>query len=110
MTTEQFLAQSIAALEAKVQLTWVDNYDLLERHGIEGVVPWILARGNDYGHTHIVTTRAVQAGLTLRPVADTVRDTLSWFSTLPSERRAAAKWMLPEAKEQAVLAEWKARR
>lgn len=104
MSIEQFLTAAAKALSAKVQFTWVDDYDLLAQHGVEGVVPWILTRGNDYGHTHIVTTRAVQAGLVLRPMADTVRDTLAWFNGLPAERRAAAKWALPEAKEAELLA------
>ena len=110
MSVEQFLAGAVAALNAEVQFTWVDDYDVLAQHGIEGVVPWILTRGNDYGHTHIVSTRAAQAGLALRPMADTLRDTLAWFNGLPAERRAAAKWALPEAKETELLAVWKARR
>lgn len=110
MTTEQFLARATKALNAKAQFTWVDDYALLAKHGIEGVVPWILTQGNDYGHTHIVTTRSTRAGLTLRPVDETLRDTLAWFDALPAERKAAAKWMLPEAKERELLTEWKARR
>jgi 2'-hydroxyisoflavone reductase len=110
MTIEQFLAQAVKALNASVQFTWVDDYELLAQHGVEGIVPWILPQGNDLGHTHITTARSTQAGLTLRPVADTLRDTLAWFNALPADRRAAAKWMLPEAKEAELLAAWKARR
>jgi 2'-hydroxyisoflavone reductase len=109
MTVEQFLAQSIAALKAKVQLTWVDDYDFLAKYEIDGVVPWILTRGNDLGHTSIVSTRSFTAGLAPRPMAETVRDTLAWFSAQPPERQASAKWVLTDAKEKEMLAAWRAR-
>lgn len=110
MTVEQFLAQAVKTLDARVSLHWVDDYDFLAAHDIDGVVPWILARGNDLGHTSIVSTRSWSAGLSPRPMADTLRDTLAWFDSLPADRRAAAKWVLPEAKEKAMLAAWAARR
>lgn len=109
MTIAQFLAQATAALKATAQFTWVDDYDFLAKYEIDGVVPWILTRGNDLGHTHIVTTRSFAAGLTPRPMAETVRDTLAWFTSLPADRQAAAKWALPPAKEQEMLAAWKGR-
>jgi 2'-hydroxyisoflavone reductase len=109
MTIEQFLAQSIAALKAKVQLTWVDDYDFLMKYELDGVVPWILTRGNDLGHTSIVTTRSNAAGLKLRPMADTLRDTLAWFQAQTPERQAGAKWVLTAAKEQEMLAAWRQR-
>jgi 2'-hydroxyisoflavone reductase len=31
----------------------------------------------------ISITRALEAGLTIRPVADTIRDTLAWLATRP---------------------------
>lgn len=110
MTIAQFFAQASAALAVTPQFTWVNDYDFLAKYEIDGVVPWILTRGNDLGHTSVITTRAHAAGLTYRPVADTVRETLAWFRTLPAERQAAAKWVLTEAKEKEMLAAWKARR
>jgi 2'-hydroxyisoflavone reductase len=110
LTIAQFLAQASAALRVTPQLTWVSDYDFLAKYEIDGVVPWILTRGNDLGHTSVVTTRAHAAGLSYRPLADTVRDTATWFGSLPTERQAAAKWVLTEAKEKAMLAAWKARR
>ncbi len=110
MSIDQFLQQASRALAVSPRFTWVNDYDLLAREGLDGIVPWILTRGNDYGHTYIETTRSMQAGLTLRPMADTVRDTLAWFDTLPSERQATAKWVLPAQKEAELLAGWHARR
>lgn len=110
MTIAQFLDGATKSLNAKVQLTWVDDYDFLAKYEVDGVVPWILTRGNDLGHTSVVSTRSFTAGLAPRAMAETVRDTAAWFATLPAERQKAAKWVLTEAKEKEMLAAWKSRR
>jgi 2'-hydroxyisoflavone reductase len=46
---------------------------------------------------------ALDAGLTFRPLADTVRDTLAWFDTLPAERQTMPRAGLAAEREQAVL-------
>lgn len=105
-----FLDLAMQALRSPGRLMWVDDYAVLERNGIEGMVPWILPKGNDLGHTAIRSTRSWDYGLTLRPLAETVRDTLAWFSALPSERRAAAKWVITREQEAKILREWRASR
>lgn len=107
-TIADFLRDAAAALGLTARLTWVDEATLASRR-IDGMVPWILARGDDLGHTSIRTTRSTAAGLTCRPVADTVRDTLTWFRSLPAERQAAAKWALSREDERALLRERTAR-
>lgn len=105
-----FLEHSMRALSSQARLTWVDDYLLLEKHGIEGMVPWILPKGNNVGHTSITSTRSWDHGLTLRPLAETVRDTLSWFNALSAERRGGAKWVLSRTKEAEILQVWRERR
>ncbi len=51
--------------------------------------------------------KALHAGLTIRPVDETVRDTLAWFNSLPEERRATLRAGIPEDKEKEVLAAWR---
>jgi len=57
-------------------------------------------------------SKAVAAGLTFRPLADTARDTLEWHKTRPeSERDALAAGKIAgmaAAREAEVLAAWKA--
>ena len=94
------------------KLTWVDA-DFLEK---EKVTPWAdmpvwippVADGKYSGL--ISRARAVKAGLTFRPTADTAKDTLAWWNTLPAERRAKLRAGLPADKEQAVLAAWHAKK
>ena len=103
MTIEAFLRDSTAALNVTPRLVWVDEATLKARE-IDGMVPWILASGNDLGHTSIRTTRSVAAGLSHRPVRETVRDTLAWFKALPADRQASAKWVISREKEREILA------
>lgn len=48
--------------------------------------------------------RAVAAGLTFRPLAETSRDTLEWFRTLPADRQAELRAGIDAEKEARVLA------
>ena len=109
MTIEAFLREASAALGASPRLVWVDDDAVLKAHDIDGIVPWILTRGNDLGHTTIRSVRSVAAGLVHRPVSETVKDTWQWFSALPAERRSTAKWAVSRDDERAILAAWKSR-
>jgi hypothetical protein len=51
--------------------------------------------------------RALNEGLTFRPLADTLRDTAAWDAGRPSE--AERKAGLSENREKALLSEWKER-
>jgi 2'-hydroxyisoflavone reductase len=51
-------------------------------------------------------TRARKTGLRSRPLAETVRDTLSWFQSLPAERQGKLRAGLDPQKEATTLAEW----
>lgn len=104
MTMERFIGEASAALGVSPRLTWLGDEAVLTAKGIDGAVPWVLPRGNDLGHTSIATTRSVAAGLRHRPIGDTVRDTLTWFRTLPAERQAGAKWAIPRDVERELLA------
>jgi 2'-hydroxyisoflavone reductase len=106
MTIDAFLRESSAALNVSPRLVWVDDDATWKAREIDGMVPWILTRGNDLGHTTIRTTRSVAAGLTHRPLGDTVRDTLAWFSSLPAERQASAKWVISRDTEREMLKAW----
>jgi 2'-hydroxyisoflavone reductase len=110
MTIDAFLREASRALNVTPRLVWVDDDAAFTTREIDGMVPWILTRGKDFGHTTIRSSRSFAAGLTHRPVADTVRDTLAWFSALPAERQAGARWVISRDTERQMLAAWRARR
>jgi len=87
MTAPQFYEIGRATLKPDAKLTFVDDYDFLDKHGINESVPWVMLKGNDYGHMSTRNDKAIAAGLTFRPVADTLRDTLAWWPSVPEARR-----------------------
>lgn len=106
-----FYTQAAAALDAKVNYVYVDDYEFLKANKIDGAVPWIMLEGNDYGHTYAKNDKAIAAGLGFRPLATTVRDTLTWWqNVVPQQRKDAARWPIPADKEAEIIAAWKARK
>ena len=109
MTAPQFYDAAKATLKADAKLTFVDDYAFLEAHKILESVPWVMLKGNDYGHMSTSNAKAVAAGLTYRPVAETLRDTLAWWPTVPEARRNAPRFEITPEIEQKALADWHAR-
>ena len=109
LTMPSFLEQAAAAIGADVKFTWVDDYAFLAAHEIDEAIPWARLAGNDDGMMSIGNRKAVAAGLTFRPLATTVRDTLAWWPTVPEARRAAPKFAITPEKEGKALADWHAR-
>ncbi|WP_165226619.1 NAD-dependent epimerase/dehydratase family protein [Aquisphaera insulae] len=110
LTMPEFLEQARAALHSDAQFIRIDDYDFLTAHKIEEAIPWAMLRGNDDGMMSIRHARAESAGLTYRPLADTVRDTRAWWDTEPEARRKAPKFAISPQQEAKALAAWKARK
>lgn len=108
LTIAQFLDGAIAALNSPAKLTWIEDYDFLDAHRVRGAVPWIMLKGNNYGHTSIRNDRAVSAGLTFRPLATTVRDTLAWWNSAPAERTGNPRFAITPEIEAKALTDWHA--
>jgi 2'-hydroxyisoflavone reductase len=109
LSMEEFLYGAHAAIGSEVTWTWIEDYDWLAAHDVQGIVPWIMLRGDHYGMTSISSERAIAKGLTYRPLATTVKDTLDYWQTVPEERRNNPKFALTPAQEAELLAAWKAR-
>ena len=89
-------------------LTWVPA-NVLAEHGLRAWQEIPMWADSDTPLTGSLTwsgQKALDAGLTIRPVDETVRDTLAWFNSLPEERRATLRAGIPAAREVEVLAAW----
>jgi 2'-hydroxyisoflavone reductase len=104
------LLDACRAASGGARITWVDEAFLAEHE----VGPWIElplwvpeSDADTLGFSDVSVARALDAGLSFRPLADTVRDTLAWAMELPSDRawRAGLK---PE-REAELLTAWHAR-
>ncbi len=109
MTVPEFAEAMQQAINPEAQLTFVDDYTFLEAHAIADAVPWVMLRGNDLGHLSARNDKAVAAGLGFRPLADTARDTLAWWPSVPEARRTAPAFSITPEQERKALAEWHAR-
>lgn len=108
VTLGGLLERAALALGTPSRVTWVDEAFLLAR----GVVPWtelpLWVPREDAGLDEVSIARAVAAGLSFRPLAETVRDTLAWDLARPDAVRAASPALRPE-REAELLREWHAR-
>jgi len=112
LTFGEFISRTHAALKSDAKLVWVDDYDFLREHTITYAIPWLIPEGENQYHLQINNKKAIAAGLKLRPMEETVRDTLAtWparLAELAPGKQPNFRWITPE-KEALVLADWKAR-
>jgi 2'-hydroxyisoflavone reductase len=108
-TMGELLGATAEGVGSTARLTWVPGAFLTE----QGVQPWMgdealpmwLPRPEYDGMTARDATPSLDAGLVVRPVAETARDTLAWLREHPDARRTG----LSREHEQRVLAAWHGR-
>src|SRR5947209_3998429 len=94
------------AEKSSATLTFV-SYDFLKQHKVEAWSDMPVWAGDELGLSRTKIDRALAKGLTFRPLAETARDTLSWFKSLPQERQSKLRAGLTPEREAEVLAAWK---
>jgi len=97
-----------SAENAKANFTWVDA-DFLEAQKVSpwsDMPVWIPPRGEEAGLSQVSIQRALDKGLTFRPLGDTARDALAWFKSQPPERQAKLGAGVTPEKEKEVLTVW----
>ena len=91
--------------QSDARFTWVTD-DFLERNEVGAwmEMPLWIPEKEGPGVGNVNCGRALAAGLTFRPLEDTVRDTLTWRKTLPAD----AEWPagLKPKREKELLALW----
>ncbi|GMR13062.1 MAG: SDR family oxidoreductase [Gemmatimonadota bacterium] len=86
LTMETMLAAARTAAGSDATFTWMDA-DFLSAQNASFPI-WSPATGATAGLHRTSGARARQAGLTYRPVATTLRDTLAWWREQDDERRS----------------------
>ncbi|WP_199873132.1 NAD-dependent epimerase/dehydratase family protein [Ideonella sp. A 288] len=106
-TTMGALLQACAAAAgASAPIAWA-HADVLAREGVRPWVEmplWLPADGEHGAFMDVDSTKALSAGLRLRPLAETVVDTLAWWRTLPPAQQVFDKAGLSPEREVEVLA------
>jgi 2'-hydroxyisoflavone reductase len=96
-------------LGSNATFTWAPA-NFLEK---EKVAPWSdmpvwVPPAEEGGMSDVSIKHALEHGLTFRPLAETTRDTLTWFKSLPKERQEKLHAGLTKEREAEVLADLKA--
>ena len=78
-------------------------------HGWSDLPVWVPAEGETAGFAAWSIARALSKGLTFRPFADTVQETLAYYNQQSEERKAHLRAGITAEREVQVLAAWKAR-
>ncbi len=95
-------------LGSKATFTWVPA-KFLEAQKVSpwsDMPVWVPPTGEDGGLGAVSIQRALDKGLTFRPLAETARDTLAWFKAQPKEGQEKLKAGLTKEREAQVLTAW----
>ena len=100
LTFAELLERARSTTGSDAEIVWIDDQHVLDA----GVQPWmelpLWLPGSDYAGMALTDiSRAVGAGLTFRPVEETIVDTLAWDRTVDGDRSTLA-----HDKEQEILA------
>ncbi|HEY2683015.1 MAG TPA: NAD-dependent epimerase/dehydratase family protein [Steroidobacteraceae bacterium] len=100
-----------ASPQSGTKATWIPEDFLARQWKVEELdfPPWSPMSGETAGASLTSTMRAQKAGLKVRPMKETVADTLAWFHTLPPERQAKLRAGIDPQKEADVLEAWHAK-
>jgi 2'-hydroxyisoflavone reductase len=105
-------ASLMASPKAGTTAQWVPE-DFLAAHWKPeelDLPPWSPMKGETAAASLTSVATALQTGLRSRPLETTVRDTLTWFQTLPADRQAKLRAGLDPKKEAETLSAWHASR
>jgi 2'-hydroxyisoflavone reductase len=99
-----------AARTAGTRVTWVPE-DFLAAHWKADELdlpPWAPLQGDSAAASLTSVKAALATGLRSRPLEETVRDTFTWFQSLPAERQAKLRAGLDPGKEAQTLKDFHA--
>jgi 2'-hydroxyisoflavone reductase len=98
------LDDTLGAVDSDARIVPVDG-DWLVEQGVDGLQLPLWTEGSPEWSLAMGTERAQEAGLTYRPFAETVRDTLAWAQANP-DQSTSAEWGIPADRERELLGAW----
>ena len=104
----EFLSACVRVADNDAELMWIPG-EFLAEYELESwrqLQMWADADLPISGSLTWSATKALEAGLTIRPVEETIRDTVAWYKSLPADRQAAMRSGIPADKEAEVLHAW----
>ena len=113
MTTNAFVHGIHASFNSPVNYVQIDDFDFLKDNNLIAIQPWVIQLPEYAGMSKSTNTKAIEAGLTFRPLSETVAATKEWWysDAVDQERRdnilnGERSFM---RREKEILEKWKAR-
>jgi 2'-hydroxyisoflavone reductase len=103
MTWREMLAAVAQGTGTKPSLRWVAAPLLEGRIGSEDIPGWFPRQSAGVGIARVQGGKAIEAGLRLRSVEETARDTLAWWKAERARMRARPRSGLPPRREATLL-------
>jgi 2'-hydroxyisoflavone reductase len=97
-----------ATVDNDISFTWVDA-EFLEEHEVQPwmhMTVWVPPIGEYAGFSTSNIDRAIEAGLTFRPLADTAVATVAYWNSLDADRHEKKRAGCPPELEEKVLKAW----
>lgn len=109
LTMAEFLEECRRVTGSQTEFVWVEEA-FLKQAGVLGKIPlwWPATEPALAGLSSIRSDKAIAAGLTYRPLAQTIQDTLSWEAARPADQTHWERVGLNLQNEQQILQQWKA--
>jgi 2'-hydroxyisoflavone reductase len=104
LTMQRFLETCKDITHRDAHFTWLSEPFIFEHH-LEGDFP-IWTPSEEVSFAQVDCSKAIAAGLTFRPLEDTIRATLQWNATRPEGFTGRAG--ISREREAALLEEWRA--
>ena len=111
MTTNAFVHGIHACYNSSVNYIQIDDIQFLQDNGIIGIQPWVIQLPDYAGMSKSNNSKAINAGLTFRPLSETVNATKEWWysDAVSQERRdnilTNARSLMIREKD--ILMKWK---
>lgn len=109
-TIQQFIKEAAKAFDTTSSFVMVDDYEFLNKNGIYYSIPWVMPDEKHYGSARVSNKKSIAAGLTYRPLSETVKDTFNWWNSdkVDIERKAKFNENLEVmlVNEKKMIAQW----
>lgn len=78
-TIQDFVKSAAKAFDLSSTYVYIDDYKFLEDQGVYYLVPWIPLSGNNKYSANASIQKSVEAGLTFRPITESMKDIHDWW-------------------------------
>lgn len=108
----EFAEKASKGFDVESNLILIEDYDFLNEQRVFAIIPWIMPTDDYFASARVQNQRAIKAGLSIRNVELTVKDTYDWWNSdaVDDERKTKYEENTSSvlAREQSILEAWQA--